>query len=169
LLELILALSLTGAAMLGGVLLLDQVNDETARIIARGAGGDRESNGARVLRRLIVEAHASNDTMRKFAGDERSVSFQTRCDTPGGWSEPCDATLAIDDREDSSAVVADLSVGGSLTLRRDPGWRLWRYLDANPRDTAWATRWSSATTLPAAVALVSARDTIVFPVQVRRD
>jgi hypothetical protein len=65
--------------------------------------------------------------------------------------------------------VAELSIGGSLVLRRDATRCAWRYLDATPRDTAWATHWSSGTTLPAALALVSAIDTIVFPVQVRRE
>ena len=118
LLELILALSLTGAAMLGAVLLLDQLDDGTARIVARRADTDREANGARLLRWIIFEAHVSPDTMLKFVGDDRSASFQSLCDVPGGWSEPCDATLTIDDRGDSSAIVADLSIGGSLVLRR---------------------------------------------------
>jgi len=155
--------------MLGGVLLLDQLGDGAARIVAESADTDRDANGARLLRRLIFEAHASADTVRKFAGDERSVSLLSWCDAPGGWSEPCDVTLAIDDRGDSSALSASLSIGGALVLRRDLGRREWRYLDAAPRDTSWATHWSSGTTLPAAVALISGSDTIVFPVQVRRE
>jgi len=169
LLELILALSLTGAAMLGAVLLLDQLDDGAARIVAGRADTDRDANGARLLRRLVFGAYASADTMRKFVGDERSMSFQSMCDVPGGWSESCDVTLTIDDRGDSSAVVADLSIGGSLVLRRDAARYAWRYVDATPTDTAWATHWSSGTTLPAALALVSLTDTIVLPVQVRRE
>ena len=165
--------------MLGAVLLLDQLDDGAARIVARRADTDREANGARLLRRLVFEAHASADTMRKFVGDDRSASFHDLCDVPGGWSEPCDAwspvwsrrvaSLTIDDRGDSSAIVADLSIGGSLVLRRAAARHAWRYLDATPKDTTWATHWSSGTTLPAALALVSASDTIVFPVQVRRE
>lgn len=169
LLELVLALSLVGAAVLGGLLLLDQLNDGTERIVAESAATDREANGARLLRRIVFEAHTSPDTSRKFAGDDRSVSLLSWCDAPGGWSEPCDITLSIDARDDSSVVVADLSLGGSLVLRRESARRTWRYVDATARDTAWATHWSSGTTLPAALALVSARDTIVFPVRVSRD
>ncbi len=73
--------------------------------------------------------------MRKFVGDDRSASFCSLCDVPGGWSEPCDATLTIDDRGDSSAIVADLSIGGSLVLRRDATRHAWRYFDATPKDT----------------------------------
>jgi len=155
--------------MLGAGLLLDQLDDGTARIIARRADTDREANGARLLRRLIFEGHPSADNTRKFVGDHRSASFHSLCDVPAGWSEPCEATLTIDDRGDSSAIVADLSIGGSLVLRRDATRRAWRYLDASPTDTVWASHWSSGTTLPAALAIVSASDTIVFPVQVRRD
>jgi prepilin-type N-terminal cleavage/methylation domain-containing protein len=169
LLELILALALVGAAMLGGVLLLDQLSDGASRIVAQSADTDRDANGARLLRRIVFEAHPSADTNRKFVGDERSSSLVSWCQVPGGWSEPCDVTLEIDDRGDSSAVTADLSLGGSFVLRRQAGRRAWRYLDPSPRDTAWATHWSSGTTLPAAIALVSANDTVVLPVQVRRD
>jgi prepilin-type N-terminal cleavage/methylation domain-containing protein len=169
LLELILALALVGAAMLGGVLLLDQLDDGASRIVAQSADADRDANGKRLLRRLVFEAHAAADTSRKFVGDDHSASLLSWCDVPGGWSEPCDVTLSIDDRGDSSAVTADLSLGGSFVVRRDLGRRVWRYLDAAPRDTAWATHWSSGTTLPAAMALVSATDTVVFPLQVRRD
>ncbi len=169
LLELILALSLVGAAMLGALLLVDQLNDESSRIVSRSAEADREANGARLLRRLLFEAHTSADTNRKFVGDGRAVSLRSWCEVPAGWSEPCDATLTIDARDDGSAIVADLSLGGSLVLWRDSSRRSWRYLDPAPRDTAWAEHWSSGTTLPAAVALVSTSDTIVFPVQVPRD
>ena len=171
LLELILAMSLVGAAMLAGVLLIDQLNDGAARIVAQSADTDREANGARLLRRLIFEAHTSADTTRPFAGDVRSLSFISWCDVPGGWREPCHVTLSIDERGDSSAVAADFSPGGPLVLKREAGHRAWAYLDASPRDTVWATHWSSGTTLPAAVALLagSRSDTVVFPVQVRRD
>jgi len=164
-----LALSLVGGVMLGGVLLLDQLEDATSRIVAKSADTGREANGARLLRRIVFEARTSLDTTRKFAGDTRSVSFLSWCDVPAGWREPCDVSLTIDERDDSSAVMADLSIGGSFVLRRDAGRRAWRYLDASPRDTAWATHWASATTLPAALALTSSADTVVFPVQVRRD
>jgi len=169
LLELILALALVGSAMLGGVLLMDQIDDSGARIVAESARMHREANGASLLRRLIAQARVNDDTTRRFVGDERTVFLASVCDVPGGWPEPCDVTLAIDERGDSCAVVADLSIGGALVLRRDAGNRAWRYLDAAPRDSSWATHWSSGTTLPAALALVSAHDTVVFPVQVRHD
>ena len=166
--ELALALSLMGAAVLGGVLLLDQLTDGTSRIVATGDENARVTNAARLLQRLIFDARPSGDTSRKFLGDERSVSMLSKCAVPGGWAETCAVTLTIDDRRDSSAVVADLSIGGSLVLRRD-GVRLeWRYLDPTPGDP-WATHWASATTLPAALALVSATDSLVFPIQARRD
>ena len=167
--ELVLALSLVGGAMLGGALLLDQLNDGTARIVAAGDENTRVANAGRLLQRIIFDAHPSGDTSRKFVGDERSASMLSRCAVPGGWAESCSVTLTIDDRGDSSAVVVDLAIGGSLVLRRDAARRQWRYLDPSPGDTTWAVHWSSATTLPAALALVSGTDTLVFPVQVRRD
>lgn len=167
--ELMLALALVGGAMLGAVLLLDALNDDAGRIASEGARTTREGNAERELRRLVLDARPDDDTTRRFLGDARSVSMHTRCAVPAGWSEPCDVTLAVDDRGDTTAVDAELSRGGSLVLLRDTARREWRYLDPAPRDTVWATHWSSATTLPVALALVSASDTIVLPIQVRRD
>jgi prepilin-type N-terminal cleavage/methylation domain-containing protein len=165
LVELILALSLTGFAMLGGVMLLDQLGDSTNRITREGARVARDGNGERLLGRLLLDATVSTDTTNKFLGNEHSVVFSTTCEVPGGWTEPCRATLAIDTRDDSSAVLAELSTGESHSLRRQPGAAELRYFDPSTgRDTVWVRQWSSNVTLPGAVALVLRGDTAIYPV-----
>ena len=81
LLELIVALAITGLAMLGGILLLDQVNDGGRRIDRESRRHARDSNGDRLLRRLLLDARQTSDTADRFRGDERNLSYLTLCDT----------------------------------------------------------------------------------------
>jgi prepilin-type N-terminal cleavage/methylation domain-containing protein len=167
LLELMAALALVGFAMLGGIMLLDQLGDSGERIVSEGVLAAREGNGARLLRRLLADATESSDSTKTFRGDERSLDFWSLCDVPGGWAEPCHVSLAIDERTDSTVVLARLSTGGSLALRRQRGTSSFRYYNPSS-DTLWLRDWSSHATLPVAVALVGERDTTVFAVSVAR-
>jgi prepilin-type N-terminal cleavage/methylation domain-containing protein len=56
LIELLAALSISGLAMIGGILVLDQITDSTARIVRAGVIAAREGNGPRVLRQLLLDA-----------------------------------------------------------------------------------------------------------------
>jgi prepilin-type N-terminal cleavage/methylation domain-containing protein len=170
LLELIAAMSLMGFVMLGGIMLIDQLNDSSARIAADAKRAARDGNAQRLLARLLLDATSSTDSTRRFRGDSLSVEFWTWCEASGGWMTPCKATLAIDEQTDSSAVLADLSTGGSFSLRRQAGHRQIRYYDpTSPTDTVWLGHWSSSVTLPAALGLVGPVDTIMYPVSVARD
>lgn len=163
LIELIASLAIVGFAMLGGILLLDQLSDTAERITRDGKFAAREGNGARILHRVLADVSTNADTAKPFRGDEHSADFWSLCDVPGGWAESCHISLAIDERADSSAVLAQLSTGGLLSLRRQRGLAVFRYYDP-ASDTLWARQWTSHVTLPIAVALVVERDTIVLPV-----
>jgi prepilin-type N-terminal cleavage/methylation domain-containing protein len=163
LVELIAALAIIGFVMLGGMLLLDQLGDSAERIAHTGKLAAREGNGARMLHRLLADVSTNADTTKPFRGDEHSVELWSLCDVPGGWAESCHVSLAIDERADSSAVLAQLSTGGSVSLRRQRGLAVFRYYDPTS-DTLWARQWTSHVTLPIAVALIVERDTIVLPV-----
>jgi prepilin-type N-terminal cleavage/methylation domain-containing protein len=168
LLELIVALLLIGGAMLGAVLLLDQLADGAKRIARDGAATSRGANGARLLFRLLADATRNDDSTKRFTGDDHSVTLWTLCEVPGGWREPCRATVAIDNRGDSSAIVLRLDAGGSFALRAHPGRGELRYYDpTRSRDSVWLAHWSSNATLPQAVAVVAGGDTTVIPVNAR--
>ena len=169
LLELVAALSVIGVAMLGGMVLLDQLGDSAGRIARDGALAAREGNGARVLRRVLLDASSSPDSTKRFRGDEHSLELWSMCDVPGGWSESCHVVLAIDERGDSSVVLAELSGGQSLALRRQAGMGEFRYYSPSASDSVWVHHWSSNVTLPVAVGLLARDDTIVFPVGVGRE
>jgi prepilin-type N-terminal cleavage/methylation domain-containing protein len=164
LIELLAALALTGFAMLGGLLLLDQIADSGRRIASDAAAAARDGNGDRMFRRLLLEAATSSDTTRRLRGDTASVDLWTRCDEPGGWSEPCHVTIGIDLHDDTSVVVAVYSSGQSFALRRARGAAAFRYFNGPARDSSWRKEWMSNVTLPAAIGLLAASDTVVYPV-----
>lgn len=167
LLELLVALSIGGLAIVGAMRLLDQLGDAGDRIAIAALTDARASNGDRLLRKLVADVRTTTDSTRRFRGDARNAIFYSLCDTPSGWRESCRASLMIDSLGDSSAVLAQLDGDGPLELRRLPGAARFIYFDAAARDSAWSSAWDAGITLPAAIGLVTARDTLVLPLGAR--
>lgn len=164
LLELLVALALSGFAMLAGVALLDQIQNGNARIVANGARDGRIANGDRLLRRLLIDARATTDTADRFRGDERNASFLTLCDEPSGWAEPCRTLLSITAVSDTTEIVAQDDRGEMHPVRRVPGAAVFRYLDATAApESAWVGQWVHGIALPAAIAIMTPLDTTVLP------
>lgn len=169
LVEIVAALAIAGLAVLGGALVIDQLNDQGVRIVRDGAAGARVGNGDRLLHRLFSEAEPSLDSTEQLRGAARSVEFRTRCDSPFGWTEPCQALFAIDSLRDSSDVTVQLSTGESVILARRAGLAEFRYVDLLRADTAWMQRWLGGAVLPSAIAIVTSTDTLLLPVGASRE
>lgn len=169
LVELLAALALSGLVMIGGLLLLDQLSDNTSRIVRRGTMLASDANGLRVLRQLLLDARMTADSFDRFRGDERSVELTTLCHRPGGWLESCRASLGADWRPDSTVLIARFSTGENLELARSPGHAALRYLDLLRPDSLWMRRWALSITMPAALGIVAGRDTLVYPLGAARD
>ena len=168
LIELLAALSIAGFALLGGILLLDQISDASVRIASARVKTMRVANGARMLRRLLIDALPSADTTHGLAGEPRSVTLWTLCRTPQGWSKPCRVQLLLDQQRDSTVVTADLGESTSLKLLAVYGIADFRYIDS-AQDTLWMIRWTSGLGLPSAVAIAATRDTIIYPLAVMHE
>lgn len=170
LLELLVALTIAGAAMLGGIMLVDQVRDSRRRIDVESRKDALEMNGERLLRRLLMDARQTSDTNDRFRGDERNASYLAMCDTPAGWSEECRVLLSITSGPDSNTVVVETAPGVRLKVRRTAGQAEFRYLDGSQSaDSTWLHQWMMSIALPAALALVTPADTTVFPLGSIRD
>jgi prepilin-type N-terminal cleavage/methylation domain-containing protein len=169
LLELIIALAISGLAILGCVMLLDQLNDSHERMSRERAADATASNGDRLLRRLLVDAHTTTDTAERFRGDGHNASYLTLCDTPAGWPEACRVTLSLDSLRDSSAIVAENSRDERFEVRRIPGAATFRYLDLSARDSSWVREWATSIALPGAIAIVVGVDTTVLPLGSARE
>ena len=169
LIELLAALMLSGLAILGGVMLVDQVTDSTSRIVRNGSIETHRANGMRVLRQLLLDARVTADSFDRFRGDERATELASLCQSPGGWLESCRAVIAIDWRNDTSVVTASLSTGERLELMRFVGQAELRYFDATAASPAWVKRWALSVTMPAAIGVVVATDTSIYPLGSSRD
>jgi prepilin-type N-terminal cleavage/methylation domain-containing protein len=177
LLELIIALAISGLAILGCVMLVDQLNDSHERIVRDRAADAKAGNGDRLLRRLLADARTTTDTGDRFRGDEHNARYLTLCDTPSGWPEPCRVSLSIDSLRDSSAFVAetkredrlDETIEERFELRRVFGAATFRYLDLAVRDSSWVGRWAPSIALPGAIVIVTGTDTTVLPLGSARD
>lgn len=164
LVELLVALAIAGLAMVGGLALLDQVQDGDARIAANSLRDARTANGDRMLRALLADARPTTDTSDRFRGDEHNASFLTLCESASGWLEPCRALLSIDSVSDSSRIIAQDDRGDRQIVRRFPGSAVFRYLDLSAsKDSTWVDRWSTSIALPGAIAVTTRRDTTVLP------
>lgn len=168
LIELILALGLAGAALLGGILLLDQLGDGSAHIARDRASDNTAGNAERLFRRLLLDARAASDSTERFQGNARTASYMARCDVPGGWAESCRITLLLDSLADSTAIIADAGVG-RYVVRTVGGHASFRYLDLNAADSIWTREWVTNIALPGAIGLVNGSDTTLFPLGAARD
>ena len=173
LLELIIALAISGLAMLGCVMLFDQLDDAHAHIARDRAADATAGNGDRLLRRLLIDAHTTIDTAERFRGDERNASYLSLCDMPSGWPESCRVTLSLDSLRDSSVIVANISYSEHteerFDVRRTPGAATFRYLDLSARDSSWVRKWATSIALPGAIAVVAGNDTTVLPLGSARE
>ena len=169
LIELLIALSISGFAILGGIMLLDQLMDSDARIVTDRAADARAGNGDRLFRRLFADAVATTDTTHRFRADDHNATYFTFCDTPSGWPEACRVSFMLDSVADSTAIVAETSRGEHYVVRRVDGAASFRYFDVSALDSSWVRQWTTSIALPGAIAIVSRGDTIVLPLGSSRD
>lgn len=167
LIEVSLALAISGLAILGGMLLLDQLDDSARRIAILASRAASDGNGGRLLQRLLLDATAITDSSLALRGDEHSVQLSTTCDAPAGWKEPCRISLTIDQRNDSSTISAASPGQPPVRLRSLLGDVEFRYRDVTHSDSLWLRRWTSSSLYPPAIAVTNGRDTIVLLVGAR--
>lgn len=169
LVEIMAAIAVSGFVIALAAALLDQVRDGGLRISRDAAMSLRDGNGWRLVAQLARDATASGDTADPFLGDTTSARMLTRCPTANGWTEPCHVELMIDHRGDSTALRAQLPGAKSVTASSRLGTVEFRYATFATGDSSWLSRWTSSATLPAAIVLVTAGDTVVIPLGPARD
>jgi prepilin-type N-terminal cleavage/methylation domain-containing protein len=163
LIEVAAALALSGLALLGAILLVDQLHDSHVRLARRAEETARVANGARLLRRVLFDAEAGADSTQWFHGDEGSARFLSWCEMPSGWLERCGVMLALDRRIDSTAINATFSTGETITLAMQSGGSRLRYLDRGDEAT-WISRWTASVVMPAAISVVGPADSLIVAV-----
>jgi hypothetical protein len=169
LLETVTAIVLSFAVISLGARMLGAVGDQTDRIEAARVAGAMEANGERTLRELLAQAESFADSTREFRGEVRSLDCWSWCLTSHGYAARCSVSVSIDSLRDSSIVMAQLGDGRSFVARRDSGTSSLRYVDAASSDSSWRSHWRSSVTLPMALALITSRDTVIYPLGPSRE
>jgi len=164
LLEVVVALAVTGVVILGARAVLAQLGDDAARMTATAAADDREANAGQLVRDLLGRAEAPGQGGPRFVGDARAVRFDTRCDVPAGWQERCQAEIGVVEVNGVPTVGLTLSTGEAVVLRRGFGRAVLRYLYDPGNGGTWVGSWSSAFSLPWAVGIEVDGETVILPI-----
>jgi prepilin-type N-terminal cleavage/methylation domain-containing protein len=162
LIELVVAMTLSGVVLLGARALWESLAVSVDRLRTQATADAREVNGERLLRSLMGQLEVGTDQSHEFAGDEHHVRFTTWCDMPAGWQERCDAVIGIE--PDSGAglrLVARLSTGEAITLQRGFGAGVLRYLNDPAGGGVWFRIWGHGITAPLAVGVITDGDTAI--------
>jgi prepilin-type N-terminal cleavage/methylation domain-containing protein len=164
LLEVIVALAVTGLVLLGARAVLSQLGVDAERIEAAAAASDRRSNGDALLRAVVGRTANSVPDRARFVGDATGARFESWCEVPAGWLEPCQAVLGIVRTGDSASVVLTLSTGEMVPLATGLRRARLRYL-VNPGEGGqWLGEWTSQLSTPAAVGVEADDSLWIVPV-----
>lgn len=163
LVELMVAITLSGIVLLGARALWESLAGSTDRLRARASADAGVANGERLLRSLVGRLEVGTDGAQEFAGDEREARFTTWCDMPAGWQERCNAMLGIepDSNGQSLRLVAHLSTGEVITLQRGFARGALRYLNDPIGGGVWFRIWGHGITAPLAIGVITDGDTAI--------
>lgn len=158
LVEVMVALVIGGAVLLGARAMLEHLADAADHVVESAAEVDRQANAERLLRAL---AGRLDEAPEVLSGDAGTLRFWTWCEVPAGWLERCEATLGFVPVGGSHTLALTLSTGSTFVLRTDFETGALRYLSAPDHGGAWLDRWRSSVTSPLAIGIVLDADTMI--------
>jgi len=164
LLEVIVALAVSGVVLLGARAVLSQLGLDAERIEAAAAESDRRSNGDALLRAVVARTANSVPDRARFVGDATGARFESWCEVPAGWLEPCQAVLGVVRTGDSVSVALTLSTGQLVPLRTGLRRARLRYLVTAQEGGQWIGEWTSQLSTPAAVGVEADDSLWILPV-----
>jgi prepilin-type N-terminal cleavage/methylation domain-containing protein len=162
LIEILVALAVSGLVVLSARALMEAVDDAATRIGVRAESSDRTANAERLLRAVVGRLEVGTPASGQFGGDERSAQFTSWCERPGGWLERCAVTLVLRPERGGTAVALELSTGETITVARGSGRAELRYLSDARGGGSWIRVWGSGITAPLAIAVFLERDTLLL-------
>jgi prepilin-type N-terminal cleavage/methylation domain-containing protein len=168
LLEVLVALVIGAAVLLGARAVLEQLGDTADRVTAAAIFADREANTERGVRQLFHRAIVGDGT--PFTGSPTRARFTSWCDVPAGWHERCTVAVDLASTESPPAVIAMLRTSAGDTFRLHDGGRraALRYLDDPADGGQWLPGWPPLAGAPLALGIVTDHDTLLFRIGARR-
>ena len=164
LLEVVVALAISGLVILGARAVLSQLGTDAERVESAAAESDRAATADRLLRQSVARTESSQPDAVRFVGDARGAKWVTWCEVPAGWLERCQATLGIVQQGDSSALVLTLSTGELVPVRHGFARARLRYLLDAAEGGHWTPDWTSQLSTPAAIGVEIDDSLLIVPV-----
>lgn len=161
LIELVVAIAITGLVLLGARSMLEQLADGADDIHAAATSADRTANADRVLRGLLGSVVAASEVSGAVAGDHEEVRLATWCEVPAGWQERCQVALSFEFVDSGRALVA-MSSRDRLVLRAGFEAGSLLYLIDPRGGGTWLPAWRSRLTTPLALGVVLDGDTLIL-------
>jgi len=151
--EVVVALLIGSIVLLGAHAMLAALTDRERSLSASAVATDRASNGVEELRSIVGQLEIDGPRTRPFSGDANEVGFSSWCDTPSGWLERCDVTLAFDSADSSAGLVLRRGADSTVLLR---GFAhgAFRYLVAADGGGQWVEQWGASVTAPLGIGAV---------------
>lgn len=168
LIELIVAMTISGVVLLGARALWESLTGSVDRLRAQSVIEQRNANSERLLRSLVGRLEVGTDQAHEFSGEPLRATFTTWCNVPAGWLERCDADLAVEaDSGTTLRLVARLSTGEVIVLRRGFETGALRYLNDPLAGGVWFRVWSHGITAPLAIGVITGGDTTILRIGAR--
>ncbi|MFN2397814.1 MAG: hypothetical protein ABR543_04110 [Gemmatimonadaceae bacterium] len=160
LIDVVIALAIGAALVLGARAMLVHVGDSSHRIADATRAADRDANAERLLRTVVGRLEVGTGESVTFSGREHEASFTTWCDVPAGWLERCEATLAVSTYGDSSELALSFP-GQRIVLQRGFEAGALRYLNTAAHGGQWFRQWGTGITAPLAIGIILDSDTTI--------
>ena len=161
LIEVVIALALSGIVLLGARTLLSEMADNERRIAESAAVAEADANGERLLRTLLGRLDMGESEQLRFGGTPTNARFTSWCDVPSGWLERCEVELAIEARGNGGSLVARFGDGSVIPLVRGFRHGALRYLNTPANGGEWFQSWGTGVTAPLAISVILDRDTLI--------
>jgi prepilin-type N-terminal cleavage/methylation domain-containing protein len=163
LMEVLVAIVIGAGVVVTARAILVAIGDGTQRLADASAVHDAERNADQLLRTALLQARTLSQDSVSFLGTSRGFVLRSWCPAPGGWTEPCDVTVAVLDSTPGIVMRLGLIAADLMVRHADRSAEL-RYLASAANGGTWLRGWSSPSELPLAVGLLIDGDTLMLPV-----
>jgi prepilin-type N-terminal cleavage/methylation domain-containing protein len=164
LLEVIVAIAISGLVLLGARAILSQLGTDAEAMENAAAASDRRSNADLLMRAVVGRTENSVLDRVRFLGDAQGARFESWCEVPGGWLEPCHAVLGVVQTGDSASVVLTLSTGELVPVRTGLTHARLEYLVSAGEGGQWVPEWTSQLSTPVAVGIEMGDSLVIVPI-----
>ena len=154
LIEVMMAVALTGVAILCAGGILQQVQSVSSQVIESEAAVRAIDARNELLRSLVAQTVAPRDTSESFDGSGSRARFHTVCRKSRGWLEACQATLRVVKVGDTMSLYADVPEMPAIPVVRKADALSLLYLSDARDGGHWIPSWGSSIGVPGGIGIV---------------